>query len=84
MSDLFAFPTLRRDTPEEQIEELVDYLIQFKETLEFVLTNISAENLSEELRKKFDSLEEKIEKNKNDNQEEMAQISQKNFYSTTE
>lgn len=56
MYDLLPFPNVLAKTSEEQIGELINYLIQFKETLEFILTNISVENLSPELTAKIQSL----------------------------
>lgn len=73
MYDLFNFPNIRGNTPEQQIAELVDYLIQFKETLEFALTNISAENLSPELIRKLNAIGANIVTEN----EELAQINSK-------
>ena len=56
MYDLFSFPRILGDTPEKQVAEVVDYLIQFKETLEFALTNIGTENLSHDLVAKINKL----------------------------
>lgn len=49
MYDIFPFPRIMGDTPEKREAELINYLNQFKETLEFALTNIGQENLSSEL-----------------------------------
>jgi hypothetical protein len=51
MIDLLPFPRLSSSTPEKQIEDLYEYLIQLKEELEFILGNISKENLSSDLLK---------------------------------
>lgn len=79
MVDIFPFPGITEKTPEKQIGEIVNYLIQFKETLEFAITNISTENLSEELVRKLNELGADIEKNKDDRKEEIAQISNKSL-----
>ena len=39
MVDMLPFPRIVGNTPEEQVSELYNYLIQFKETLEFALKN---------------------------------------------
>lgn len=56
MYDLLPFPSIMEKTPEKQIIELTSYLIQFKESLEFILTNIGAENLSPELMAQLQNL----------------------------
>lgn len=75
MFDIFPFPRITGNTPEEQIAELSNYLIQFKETLEFALTNISAENLSPDLINKLNELGADIEKSNEERESEVAQIS---------
>jgi len=77
MVDLFPFPKIVGKTPEEQIAELINYMTQFKETLEFALMNISTDNLSAELIAKLNDLGADIEKSKEDRNEEIAQISNK-------
>lgn len=74
MVDIFSFPRITGNTPEEQIAELSNYLIQFKETLEFTLNNISAENLSPDLINKLNELGADIEKSKEERESEVAQI----------
>lgn len=77
MVDMLPFPRVVGKTPEEQISELTDYMVQFKETLEFALMNISTENLSPELVNKLNELGAGIEKNKEEREDEVAQISNK-------
>lgn len=60
MMDIFPFPKVMSGTSEERINELISYLIQFKETLEFALTNISKENLSPDLMKLLDGKGESV------------------------
>lgn len=74
MQDIFPFPRVTGSTSEQQIASLVDYLIQFKETLEFALGNITIENLSPELINKLNELGADIQKNKDDKEEEFAQL----------
>ncbi len=50
------YPNLLTKTNEERIDELVRYLIQFREDLEFILANIGVDNLSDDLQKKLTSL----------------------------
>ena len=65
MLDIFPFPTVKEGKPENQVAEIVSYLIQFKEILEFALTNISEENLSPTLANKLNqsgiSIDESVE-----------------------
>ena len=64
-------------TVEEQVAELNTYLIQFKETLEFILTNISIDNLSQDIVNKLNELGAEIEKNNDDREEQIQQVSNK-------
>ena len=75
MVDMFPFPRITGQTPDEKIAELVQYMNQFKETLEFVLMNIGIENLSPELINRLNELGANIEQSKADREEEIAQIS---------
>ena len=74
MVDMLPFPSIMSNTPEEQIGELLNYLIQFKETLEFSLTNISTDNLSQDLVKKLNDLGANIEESNENRADEIAQI----------
>jgi hypothetical protein len=75
MMDIFSFPRILGKTPEEQIAELVSYLIQFKETLEFTLMNISTDNLSPDLVKMLNDMGANIEQSNENRAEEVAQLS---------
>lgn len=75
MVDVLPFPRILGDTSEKQIKELVDYLILFKETLEFALMNISIENLSPDLINKLNELGADIQKINQNREEEIPQIS---------
>ena len=46
MYDRLPFPHITATKPEEQITQMKDYLIQFKEDLEFILAEMS-ENISQ-------------------------------------
>lgn len=65
---------LRSTTPETQIEELVVYLVQLKEELEFILSNISEDNLSEALRKRFEGLGVSIGASNKNRKDELLQV----------
>lgn len=56
MFDMLPFPNISGKTVEEQASQINNYLIQLKESLEFVLTNISTDNLSQELIDKLNAL----------------------------
>lgn len=75
MIDIFPFPRITANNAEGQIAQLVDYLIQFKETLEFTLMNISTDNLSSDLVAKLNELGADIEKSKEERVENFAQVS---------
>ena len=77
MMDMFPFPRVTGETAEEQIASLVSYITQFKETLEFALMNISEDNLSADLMGRIKAIEEEIRKNKEDREEEVAQLANK-------
>ena len=74
MVDMFPFPRIMGKTSEEQIAELINYLVQFKETLEFALTNISTENLSPDLAKKLTEMGVNTERSNADRETDLAQI----------
>jgi hypothetical protein len=65
---------LRSTTPETQIEELVVYLVQLKEELEFILSNISEDNLSEALRKRLEGLGVSIGASNKNRKDELLQV----------
>lgn len=81
MMDMLPFLRTVGGTPEEQIAEISRYLLQFKETLEFILMNISTENLAPELVNKLNELGANIKKNTEDREEAIAQLSKNNVLS---
>lgn len=77
MYDMLPFPNITATNTEEQVSQINNYLIQFKETLEFILTNISVDNLSQELIDKLNSLGSDIQKSAVQREEEIQQVSGK-------
>ena len=77
MYDILPFPNITAKEPEEQLEQINNYLIQFKETLEFILTNISADNLSSDLRQQLNSLGTEIKTSKETQEDVTQQLAQK-------
>ena len=77
MYDMLPFPNITATNTEEQVSQINNYLIQFKETLEFILTNISVDNLSQELIDKLNSLGSDIQKSVVQREEEIQQVSGK-------
>lgn len=75
MYDMLPFPNITATDTKEQVAQINNYLIQFKETLEFILTNISADNLSADLIAKLNSLGSDIQKENVERGEEMQQVS---------
>lgn len=78
MYDMLPFLRITGNTPEKQIAEITEYLTQFKETLEFILSNISLENLSSELTRRLDGLDSTIAQINSNREEEIGQLSNKN------
>ena len=75
MLDMLPFPRITESkTEKQQIAELVSYLTQFKETLEFALMNISSDNLSPGLISKLNSLGADIEQSNTVREDEVAQV----------
>lgn len=77
MYDMLPFPTINARNTEEQVAQINNYLIQFKESLEFILTNISTENLSQDLIIKLNTLGADIEKSNEDRDDQIQQMSNK-------
>lgn len=73
MQDRLPFPHITATKPEEQLAQVKDYLFQFKEELEFVLSNINTDNLSQELVDKLNSLGADLEKEIEDRDEQFQQ-----------
>lgn len=77
MYDMLPFPNITAITVEEQAAQINNYLIQFKETLEFILSNITTDNLSPALVDKLNSLGAEIEKTTEETTEQIQQVSSK-------
>lgn len=77
MYDMLPFPNINGRTVEEQAVQVNNYLIQFRESLEFILSNISTENLSQDLVDKLNSLGSGIVKNQEERAEEIKQVTGK-------
>ena len=75
MYDMLPFPNITATDTKEQVAQINNYLIQFKETLEFILTNISADNLSADLIAKLNDLGSDIKKANTERGEEIQQVS---------
>ena len=74
MYDLFEYPTITSTEPEEQVKELVHYLVQFKEALEFALANISTDNLSADLVSKLNALGADVKRSNEEREEQIQQV----------
>lgn len=74
MMDRLPFPHITAMEYEERVDQLIDYLMQLKETLEFELTGISTDNLSKELRDKLNNMEEGIESSNNVSDDKIQQV----------
>lgn len=79
MYDMLPFPNIAATTAEELTTQINNYLIQFKETLEFALTNISTDNLSQDLVDRLNEMGANIEKSIEERDEQIGQVSNKNL-----
>ena len=77
MYDLLPFPNFAATDASDLTAQLNNYLMQFKETLEFVLTNISTDNLSPDLIAKLNDLGAEIEKSNEEREDQLGQVSSK-------
>lgn len=77
MYDMLPFPNITARNTEEQVAQINNYLIQFKESLEFILTNISTENLSQDLIAQLNTLGADIVKSNEDRADQIQQMSNK-------
>jgi hypothetical protein len=77
MYDMLPFPDFNGKTNEEKVSQIYNYLIRLKEDLEFILSNISTENLSQDLIDKLNSLGAEIEQGARDRDDQMVQVASK-------
>lgn len=77
MYDILPFPNITATDTKEQVAQINNYLIQFKETLEFILTNISADNLSPDLLEKLNSLGAEMQTSREEQEDVTQQIMQR-------
>ena len=77
MYDMLPFPNIHATNIEELSFQTNNYLIQFKETLEFVLANIGEDNLSNDLTEKLNSLGLEVEKNAEETDDQFQQVAGK-------
>ena len=73
------FPNIIASNIDELVAQTNNYLIQFKETLEFALSNISTDNLSQDLITKLNTLGANIEKSIEDRDDQLQQVSNKSI-----
>ena len=77
MYDMLPFPNINATNIEELSFQTNNYLIQFKETLEFILTNIGPDNLSTDLTEKLNSLGAEVEKTIEETDDQFQQVAGK-------
>ena len=73
MYDMLPFPPVASGDTKEQVTQLYNYLVQFKEGLEFILSNISTDNLSPELVNRLNELGADISKGKEEREDQILQ-----------
>ena len=74
MYDILPFPNINATNINDLVGQTNNYLIQFKETLEFALMNISIDNLSKELIEKLNTLGADIQKSNEDKEDQLQQV----------
>ena len=74
MYDILPFPNINATNINDLVGQTNNYLIQFKETLEFALMNISIDNLSKELIEKLNTLGADIKKSNEDKEDQLQQV----------
>lgn len=84
MYDMLPFPNINAKDAEGQVAQINNYLIQFKETLEFILTNISVDNLSQDLVEKLNTLGADMEKSNEEMDDQLAQVASKSFLTVSD
>ena len=77
MYDILPFHNITATDAKEQVSQINNYLIQLKEELEFILTNISADNLSPELLSQIRSIGAEVKTTKEEQADATQQITQK-------
>ena len=77
MYDVLPFPNIVASTTEELTSQINNYLIQFKESLEFALMNISTDNLSPDLIERLNTLGADIEKSIEERDDQIKQVANK-------
>ena len=79
MNDILPFPNITATDTKEQVGQINNYLIQLKETLEFVLSSIDYENLSPELKSMLNSYGKDIKASNEERQDQIQQVSKKSI-----
>ena len=74
MYDILPFPNINATNINDLVGQTNNYLIQFKETLEFALMNISIDNLSNELIERLNTLGADIQKSNEDKEDQLQQV----------
>ncbi len=74
MFDILPFPNITAKEAEERTNQIVDYLLQFKEDLEFILTNLTSENLSPDLRAKITNVKTSDDAFTSEQSEQLSQL----------
>lgn len=82
MIDVLPFPHITAKDTQEQIKQINEYLVYFKESLEFILMNISEDNLSSELLIKLNRFNDEIETLKAVEENVIQQVSNKTITAT--
>lgn len=79
MFDIFQFPNFNARNTEELAGQMNNYIIQFKETLEFVLTNIGTDNLSSDLVGKLNTMGADIQRSNQERDDQIGQVTNKSI-----
>lgn len=79
MFDVLPYPNITASDSKEQMAQMLNYLLQLRETIEFELMSISAENLSPDLKAQLDSLGADIKTSNEEREEQLQQINNRSL-----
>lgn len=68
------FPNVGGNNDTERIEQIVAYLLQLRDELDFILSNITLDNLSKEVLEKIESVNQNIKKTEETQEDQIQQV----------
>ena len=74
MLNLLPFPNINGNNDTEKIEQIIAYLMQLKEEVEYSLTHITLDDLTEEVKNKIESVNQNIKETESTQEEQIQQL----------